>query len=442
MKPEKPAETYKEPDYKPVPSVINMPVEILLKDIENSLNKNFNGLIYEDNSFDDNGGDNLMVKAWKKDNITLQMTDNQLTYRIPLKLWIKAGFKFEQFGIAYSNYKEIEAEIALKFTTKFSINPNWTISSTTTSNGYEWLSKPVLKLGPVDLPLTSIADMILTTNQQKISTIIDKQINSAVNLKTYAADAWSYMQKPIKLSDTYNFWMRLSPKEVFTEPILAKNGKIDFRFGIKTITEAFISKESPAVTNQPLPDLKIANKLDDSFLVNLGVDLPYSMADEMAKKELINQTFGEGKRTITIKGIDVYGATDTLIIHTVVEGSIKGDIYLKGKPVYNAQTQNIEFAQLDYEIKTKNALLKTAGWLYHSGFAKMLQDKMKFSIADYLTEYKKTVQQSMTNNSVTNNIVLNGNVGNLTISNIYLTPQSMKIYLFLNGKMQVTVKGF
>ena len=170
---EKPAESYSPYYYQPVPSAISIPVEMKVSALEALLNRQLNGLIYADTSLDDNGGDNIMVKAWKKDNIKIGFENGQFIYRVPLKLWIKAGWKIEQFGIKLSDYRELNAEIALKFRSAVTVNKDWSVTTITTSDGYDWLSKPTLRIGPVDLPITFIADMIIKYNTQTINAAID-----------------------------------------------------------------------------------------------------------------------------------------------------------------------------------------------------------------------------------------------------------------------------
>lgn len=122
---EKPVEKYSVFNYDPVPSSISLPVEMKVASLEALLNRQLTGLIYEDNSLDNNGGDNIMVKAWKKENIKLGFENGQFSYRVPLKLWIKAGWKIDQFGISLSDYRELNAEIALKFHSSVTINKDW-----------------------------------------------------------------------------------------------------------------------------------------------------------------------------------------------------------------------------------------------------------------------------------------------------------------------------
>ena len=161
-----PAESYHDSIPQAKPSLINIPVEMRLTSLENLLNKQLTGIIYEDSILAD---DNLAIKAWKKENIKLGFDKGQFVYRVPLKLWIKAGWKIEKFGISLSDYREVNAEIALKFKTAVAINKDWTLVTQTVSDGYEWLSSPVLKIGPVNLPITFIADLIIKTIWQPLT---------------------------------------------------------------------------------------------------------------------------------------------------------------------------------------------------------------------------------------------------------------------------------
>ena len=123
-----PPESYESPKIELKPSIVTVPIEINIKDLESRLNKELKGTLYEDNSFD---GDDLKVKAIKKDNFTIGLNGTELTYRIPLRLQIQVKKMFVVLP-------EITAELALKFKTTISLNKDWTLTTKTTSAGFEW----------------------------------------------------------------------------------------------------------------------------------------------------------------------------------------------------------------------------------------------------------------------------------------------------------------
>ena len=76
--------------YENSPSFINLPVTIKLKDIENKTNALLIGLIYEDNTIED---DDIELKVWKEAPITItnapQGTTEKIETVLPLKVWVK-----------------------------------------------------------------------------------------------------------------------------------------------------------------------------------------------------------------------------------------------------------------------------------------------------------------------------------------------------------------
>jgi hypothetical protein len=201
---ERPPESYEEIKIQPPVSYLSIPFEADLKKMEQLVNQQFRGLIYADTSFDDNDHDNLMVKAWKMADIKLTMEGNQIFYQVPLSVWIKKRFEIGAFGIGLSDTREVTGNVILKFRTRITIQKDWSISTMTFSNGYEWITTPVLQLTPgITIPLPFISDLLMDANQKDINKNIDKAFQSSFDLKSNLAQIWNKIQIPIKLSDEY-----------------------------------------------------------------------------------------------------------------------------------------------------------------------------------------------------------------------------------------------
>ena len=438
LKVTRPEEAYVAPDYTPKPSVINVPFYLDMQDIQNMVNKKISGLIYEDNSLEDNNNDNIMVKAWKKEDFIIKYENNQLVYRIPLKLWIKAGWKVSKLGITLSDYRELNAEIALKFKTTFFVNKDWSVTTFTATDGYEWLSTPVIKIGPVDVPITAIANTILNKNKSTIRSEIDKAIKQNLSLRKYIQDIWVNLQKPIKLNNEYNLWLKLNPQEISSTPIFSQNNQIKISLGIKSIIESYMGDEPKTIPNKGLPDYNLVKSLDNNFSINLLSDISYKSVDTLAKQFLKGKTFTQDKKAITVTDIKVYGSNNKMVIGTTLKGSINGIIYFTGKPVFDSATSSLKVIDLDFDLETKNALLKTASWLLHNKLKKMIEQNLIFPIGDKLEDSKKLINKEITHNQLTKNILLNGNLNNLAIENIFLTPESIKIATIFRGSLKFT----
>ena len=439
LKTKKPVESYTPPVYNPQSSIINIPFEISEAALEKEINNQTKGLLYEDNNLND---DDLMLKVWKKDNdkISLKLSNNQISYRVPLKLWIKTGFKIEKFGVTVSDYREINAEIALKFITTYSINKDWTLKTTTTANGYEWLASPTVKIAGFDVPVKKIADIVLKSQLKTMAPMIDQQVAKLFDLKKVASSAWINIQKPTLVNEIYKVWMRNTPQEISMTPITVTNGILRASIGIKTIAETFLNKQPEALVPTALPALNIITKPTGEYKINLYVDVPYKTIDSLSKINMINQTFSEGKKKITIKDLSIYGSENKIIVNTTVDGSLKGNIFFTAIPYYETETQSIRLKEVDFQVDTKNALVKSSNWLLHSTINSLIEKKMSYSIKSYLDEYTKMTQEYLNNYKIANQLFLNGKITKLDVGDVILLPDVIRVMIICEGTATVSLK--
>ena len=92
----------------------------------------------------DNNNDQLRIKVWKTNPIKITSGAKQnFLIEVPIKIWIEKGIG----TLGVYTYQETTFETVMHFNTNINFNPNWTISTQTTSKGFKWVSKPILDYG-------------------------------------------------------------------------------------------------------------------------------------------------------------------------------------------------------------------------------------------------------------------------------------------------------
>jgi hypothetical protein len=434
---EKPPESYNAENHALKFSTINIPVEFDLKDLEKLVNKQFLGLVYADTSFENNDKDNLMIKAWRMGDFRVSMIRNELFYKIPLRIWVKKKFEIGSFGISLSDTKEATAEIILKFRTRVTLNKNWTFSTMTFSDGYEWLSTPQIKLGGVSLPIPYIADLIVNGNLGAVNREIDKALGSLLDLRETMQKTWIDIQKPILLSPEYKVWIKITPVEMSTVPLQSSTGIIDHSIGIKAITELTYGSEPEYNVNTTLPEIRITSRMDNSFLINLPVDIPFEKINELARQQLVGYQVIQGKHKISVNDLTVYGNGDDLVIALKVSGSLNGTVYLAGKPYFDKDSSTVRIKDLDFDIRTKNVLYKSASWVFHQGLAQTIEKKLELPVGNQLGQIRNEIQSYLGQNRKMDIFMVDGTIRNLSLDNIIITKNSVKAYFILEGNLKV-----
>jgi hypothetical protein len=440
LKIERPPESYQSAIYQAPASYLSIPFEIDLKKMERLVNQQFIGLIYADTSFEDNDNDNLMIKAWKMADVSLAMTGNQLYYQVPLNVWVRKKFILGAFGLDFSDTREVTGKVILKFRTRIALNKDWSVTTNTFSDGYEWLTTPVLQVGGISIPLPVISDLLLTANQKEINTEIDRAFRSSLNLRSYFEQIWRDLQVPIRISDEYPLWAKITPLEVSTVPLQGSASVLIHTVGLKARTELFYGDEPAYQVNENLPDLKITSRLDNNLNVSLALDIPFTRLIGIARQQLVGYSFRQGKYKVEVQDVFLFGSGDKFVVALNVAGSIRGTIYLAGRLFYNTETSAIGVKDLEYDIRTTNVLVKSASWLFHQEILQNLEQKLSFPIGDQMQSAQSQLQSYLDSNRKLEYFRISGNIGKPEISDIFVTQQSVKAVIVLKGKVNVKLE--
>lgn len=436
---EKPAESYIPAPIQPAVSELPLSVELDLKKLETALNREMQGLLFQGEKLNNQ---DLSVKVWKANNFTFSIKNNQIEYRVPLKIWSKFGWTVEKFGLKAGDSYEANGSIALNFATTISIDRNWKLIAHTASKGYQWMEAPRVNIMGVTVPVTPIAGYALQESQKMITEQIDNVLSDMIDLKKYAAMAWSEMQKPMLMSDANQLWLKITPSEVSLSPFETINQKLNLTVGLKAQIESYMGSK-PAVTKAiALPALKTTTSRPGAFNLNIAADATYTKISELAKTQLINKTFTEGKNSITITGLQLYGRNGKAVVEADVTGSIKGRIYFTGDMTYNPEKVAVEIQNPEFDINTKNALVKSANWLLNGLIIKKISPYLTYPVQQELDNARKEANKMLANYPVYNGIALQGQLNTLTVTAVNLIPGAVRLQANLKGNVKLKVDDF
>ena len=437
IKADKPEEAYavKKPVFEREVSFMQIPMEIALKDIQSQINRYVAGTLYEDKSFDDNEGDGLICTVKKYSDIKVEGLGNKIRVTVPLDVW----GKYKMLGIV----TEFKGILSATYVSAINLKDNWKVETITRSSGHEWIRKPTIDLYLFELPVTAIADAAIRGQQAYIESEIDKAVIEFVDLKEHLSTVIKSLYEPILLSETYKTWFRIEPLEFYTSQINTMKGIMNISLGLKAYTETFIGPKPPSVDTSFFPQMRVMDKMPEEFSVGLVSFVKYEDAAQLLREQFVDNpyTYTEGKRSITLTHIDLWGKQEKIVVEVGMKGSINGMIYLEGVPAYDSVSRNIVMKNLDFHIDSRNKLLKSANWLLHGRFARVMEKNMYFEMGKQLEEAKKETQSYLNNYELSKGVFLKGNLSSLEASGVYLSPEAIISVVNATGKMMVKVEG-
>jgi len=423
-------------------SVINVPVSIPVSQIQNRINQELNGIIYKDDQFKNN----IKMTVTKTGTIVVTADNNLLNFSIPLHINVQG--QYQPCTICPTLSKSAEFDIVIKTSSSVSVTQAWQVQ-TKTSGDYDWgQQKPNLSIGPINIPLSSVIDLALKPQMDKIFARFDQEIQNRISIKDYVQKAWVAAQSPFMIDKTYNTWLIINPVGVSATALQAKAGQISMSIGIKSYISTISGDMPHPVVNNTVPQLEQNTGTDNSFNATLSGEVTYAFASQMLQSQVGGQTYtlDDNKYSMKVDSISLSGNADYILIRLDLEGkqltgnhkTIKGTVYMQGVPYYDPEDMTIKVKNLDYSVKTKNVLIKSAGWLLKAGLENEVRKHLVFPLKDKLEDTRQALQKSINNNvRINDNAYFKGNVNSIEPLAIYLTPFS--IMATVNAKGTVTI---
>ncbi|MRX39725.1 DUF4403 family protein [Flavobacterium sp. LC2016-23] len=423
------------------PSFINLPITVKLHDIENQTNSILNGLIYEDNTIED---DDIEMKIWKLAPIKIQNDpanpDKKIKTVLPLKATVKYRIGTKKLGVELYDVREFNLNGVITLSSEVALT-NWKLNTKTEFKSLDWNESPTMMVFGKSLPITYLVNPAISIFKSKIEKSIDDAIEKSMDFKPNVLSALEKICTPFQMSDTYESWLRIVPIEVYSTNAKLKNDQFVLDMGMKCNMETIVGKQPESKFSASKIVLKPVAKIPNQISANIAAISTYMDASKIMTKNFAGQEFGSGSKKITVKNVSIWHKNDKMVIALDVLGSINGTIYLNGFPQYNPQTKEIYFDKLDYVLDTKSKLMRTASWLAQGLILRKMEASCRYSIQPNLEEGKKSMAAYLKNYSPMPGVFVNGKMEDIQFDKIQLTNQAIIAFIKINGTVNVSVDG-
>lgn len=257
------------------------------------------------------------------------------------------------------------------------------------------------------------------------------------NLRGQVEQVWKTLHTPMAI-DTFGFLV-FNPSSLRISPITTKGDELRFSLGA-TANPAFLLNTANHPAPPKLPDLSKNPKQSGGFSVYLDTRLHYAELTKLVNAQMKGMKFDYGKKHIEVLEVQLSGTgNQKLLIKVNFNGSVKGWMYMTGTPQFDSVTKELILPDLDFDIKTRNVLLKSAKWLFNNTLTNSMRQNAKFYVGDMLTTIQQQVQQNLTKNWG-NGINTTGKVEAITIRNLFPAPDYLQVSCFIKGDLDAQLK--
>lgn len=434
--PEKPVEAYNSAgidSLKKEISYITVPIDLKVSEIEKQINQQFGGLLYNDDSFDN---DDLKVKIWKQSDLKFKSrSDGFFVFEVPLKIWVER--RVSVLGMSQS--PSTQFEMKARFSSKPFFSTNWELKTLTNAEGFEFVTEPKLRIGGFNVPITGIVSSFLDNYQGTIARMIDESVEDEVDIKSPVLNIWNKLKEPILVSETYDIWTNVEPQDILMTELVTNKDLIHTSVSIKAIINSSVGKAEKKVRlSTELPPIKFVKKLPEGFGVYLYNLVTFSQAEKISNEMFRSNRYKfSGDREIEILGVRIFGGQNNkLIIQINTAGDLNGTIFLTGDPVYDEKRRELILTNTEFDLKTRNVLKKAALWVMEGNLEKSIESDFGIPV-DPIFEMARSSIDELFLTELQNGIKLNGKVRDIRPLGVNLQPEGLMTVVEISGDLSV-----
>lgn len=366
--------------------------------------------------------------------VGLNLQGQEVISRIPLDIEI-----FKDIGISTLSAK---GNLEVQLRTLYNIRPDWTVQTYTTLESHRWTKKPTARIGMFTLPIGGITDLIIRSGQQQMTRTIDEEIQKALDLRVLLTPLWTALKRPRLVSESMQIWFRFEPQVAGIQAFENKGGTLHSAVHIRGLARVKAGSEPTLANPAAQPEYALVEDHQDSLRIMIHTEIPYEQAERLAEEQLIGQTFSSGKKTVKVEGIDLFGQGSHLIASVRLAGAYKGQIHLRGTPVFNLAKNRIELTDFDFDLQTKNVLHRSAGWLFKGNIRSAFAEQLNFPLESNLNQVRDEINAQLNQLQLGPWIKLTTAGLHLTMDDVILTPEGMALNILLSGLVEVNLAAF
>lgn len=443
IKPEAPQLEAFEKDIEQKISHISMPIIFEIKNIENRINKELNGVIYRDNSFEDHHRDNIKITVKKEEKIKISIKNNVLYYKLPLRIWLEARLEKKLIGKAkLKKVQAVEMAVRLRFKSVIAVGKDWKIKTKTTFIGLEWIKEPEIKVAMIKINLATKTEKILERKQREIERQIDKAARKHLTIKDKVQKIWQELQNPILFNKKgYKAWLKMTPQNIELGKIKGSHGLLKIFVKINTHITTLFGNNPKYTVIKKIPPLIINHKIKDDFELHIFSKLLYKDLNQIVKKKVKNKEILIEDYKIIIKKVEISGSGRNLIIKVKIKGAIKSTVYFRGIPFYDKESGELQIKDFDFDVKTEESLLQGAEWLLHDVFKEHVQELLHIPLKDKLEKIPNLIQKGIKDGEIGKKIDLKLENFVLKPDRILIDKKGLKLMIDVSGNSSLKLKN-
>ena len=421
-------------------SELVFPINFKVEELNTILNTVIDGKFFDAPLIINKRGDILNLEITKSAPLKIKWQMPYLTMEVPLHLEGVGDVKIGRKRV--SNQEAIEGNLVLTLKSRIDISNDWKLKTNSTIKKITWTKEPILKLLFVKLNLREQVDAILKLKEKELLGNLDEQIGEKILLKKAIEKIWFDIQKPIRVNKKeINVWIQNRAESI--EAKMLNKGDSTISIQVICAAHSFVLLDSTKkITYKTfLPPFKEAEKIADEML-NLYITgkIPFTLINKHLNSKKSKFKTTNLAYTLLIKDIELYGIENAIAAKVKVRGTFNGDIYLTGKIAFDTISQSLYVKDFNYDVNTKNTLLKSANWVFGSDLPQMIGSRLVLPLDSAILKIPSLMVEGIEKSNVGNKLDAGIKINSVHLYKTIVTNKDIQYIIAINANAHIQLE--
>ncbi len=421
----------------PVFSILSMPVQVDLNPYFNMAESNVSS-VFEGS---DNSCEGLSYSyQFLRSPFLISGNKDLLRFSFAAKYKIKASYCAKCLSDVCllptpkfsCGYNESMRKLEIGYLSKIKLLPNYRLSSQTILEKFDALDKCNISFMNIDV--TDKLMKVMRDELTKAGKSVDSQF-SAYDLKPNLQDIWNKLYSAQAVGN-YGYF-NINPEAISVSELNLNGSKLEMKLGLRC--RPVFSTSLVPVATVPLPNLSQPTN-QSGFKVHTDLVLKYDDLSRLINEKMAGYTYLYKKKKLIVNSIKISGIGNSkLALKLDFKGYRKGVVYLVGTPVFNVTNNTFTIPDLNFELKSRSALLKTASWLLNEKITAKIRSSAVFDINQVMQQFKGNINEQL-NKQLTENVSMKGAIDTMNVQSLLTLPESIFLRVYSSGQLSICVK--
>lgn len=345
------------------PSVVEIPFQIPMQRLYDEAEKQVPRQTGHWHRWQRRHGVDNKYRAWRGP-LTMNFNGDVLTVQAHVRYWVQA--RKSLFGVVLNGdcgVDEAPRQAVIGLQMRFAWNPDWTLSPQFRVLPTRFLDRCEMTVADIDVtPL--IGETFQQQMRENLRLALARLRPDMLAIRDKAAAAWEALKQPLDLGG--GNWLALHPQAAALSPLYGRDGHANVQLAL-VLRPQLTWGEQPGNGRVPLPYLQPVFPRGDGLRFDLAVDFDYSQLSEQVSSYLRSRSFQVKDYGFGIAAVELYGREGELNAKLTLTGGAEGAAEIWGAVGFDADTQALTIAELDFVFEPLNGdLYAVAGMFYET----------------------------------------------------------------------------